>query len=450
MSSRLRSGNRTGSRRWLTLTALGVAAAMTVAACGSAAGSGKVSSTAKPGGNNLTMWLVTTGPSPANTVINQSVSSFEKSHPGDKITIDYIENQSYKQKIQLAMGAGNAPTIFWTWGGGPLKQFINAGDVASLGNPGWASDFLPSSLGAVTFNGQLYGVPIEGTQPVYFFYNKTIFSKLGLSFPTTFSGLLSTVSTLKSHGYAPISLANGDQWPGLMYLEYLTDRIGGPGVFQAIELGKPNAWSNPAIIKALADIQQLAKAGAFQNGYDSLHYSGGGSDALVYSGKAAIQLMGDWDVSQMLGLDKSFVSSGDLGLAPFPSVAGGTGNPADLAGNTASYVSISSKATPAAKTAAEAFMQQVLASASYAKATVSAGEVPVIKGATDLFAGQQLSSYDQTIYGSVQQAPSFQYSWDQAVPPQEATPMLANLAQVFELTMTPQKFATTMDSQPSA
>ncbi len=439
---------RPGSRRWLTLTA---AAALTVAlaACGSAAGSGKASPAAKAGGTNLTMWLVTTGPSPANTVVNSAVSSFDKSHPGDTITIDYIENQSYKQKIQLAMGAGNPPTIFWTWGGGPLKQFINAGDVASLGSPSWASDFLPSSLGAVTFDGKLYGVPIEGTQPVYFFYNKTIFAQLHLGFPTTFSGLLAAVSTLKAHGYAPISLANGDQWPGLMYLEYLTDRIGGPGVFASVELGKAGAWSNPAIIAALTDIQQLAKAGAFQNGYDSLHYSGGGSDALVYSGKAAIQLMGDWDVSQMLGLDKSFVTGGDLGLAPFPAVSGGAGNPADLAGNTASYVSIAAKASPAQKAVAQAFMQDVLASAAYAKATVGAGEVPVIKGATDLFAGQQLSSYDQTIYTSVQQAPSFQYSWDQAVPPQEATPMLADLAQVFELSMTPQKFAATMDSQPS-
>ncbi len=449
MSSMRRSGDRDGSRRWLAL-ATAAAATAALAACGSAAGSGKASSpTAKAGGTNLTMWLVTTGPSPANTVINQAVSSFEKSHPGDTITIDYIENQSYKQKIQLAMGAGNAPTIFWTWGGGPLKQFIDAGDVASLGNPSYASAFLPSSLGAVTFGGQLYGVPIEGTQPVFFFYNKTIFSKLGLTFPTSWTGLLSTVSTLKSHGYAPISLANGDQWPGLMYLEYLTDRIGGPSVFQAIELGKAGAWSNPAIIKALTDIQQLAKAGAFQNGYDSLHYSGGGWDALVYSGKAAMQLMGDWDVSQMLGLNKSFVTSGNLGLASFPAVPGGSGDPADLAGNTASYVAISSKVSAAQKTVAEAFMQDVLASPSYAKSTVSAGEVPVIKGATDLFAGQQLASYDQTIYTSVQQAPSFQYSWDQAVPPQEAMPMLANLAQVFELTMTPQKFAATLDSQPS-
>src|SRR3984885_16154497 len=136
---------------------------------------------------------------------------------------------------------------------------------------------LPSSLGAVTFNGKLYGVPIEGTQPVYFFYNKTVFSKLHLSFPTTFSGLLAAVSTLKAHGYAPISLANGDQWPGLMYLEYLTDRVGGPSVAKALQSNAANGWSNPAVTKALEDIQQLVKAGAFQSGYDSLHYRGGRS-----------------------------------------------------------------------------------------------------------------------------------------------------------------------------
>jgi len=106
MSIMRSSGDQAGGRRWLTLAA---AAAMTVAlaACGSAAGSGKAaSSSAKAGGTNLTMWLVTTGPSPANTVINQSVSAFEKNHPDDTITVNYIENQSYKQKIQLAMGAG--------------------------------------------------------------------------------------------------------------------------------------------------------------------------------------------------------------------------------------------------------------------------------------------------------------------------------------------------------
>ena len=142
------------------------------------------------------MWLVTTGPSPANTAVQNLVTSFEKSHPGDQITINFIENQSYKQKIQLAMGAHNEPTIFWSWGGGTLQQYIKAGDVDSLGTTSsatWLSDFLPSSLGAVTYQRQVYGVPVEGTQPVYFFYNKQVFDKYHLTFPTTWTGLLSAI-----------------------------------------------------------------------------------------------------------------------------------------------------------------------------------------------------------------------------------------------------------------
>jgi raffinose/stachyose/melibiose transport system substrate-binding protein len=436
-------------RRWLTAATAAVAA-VTLAACGSAAGGGKPSSSSTSGGASVTMWLVTTGPSPANTAIQSLVTSFEKSHHGDTITIDFIENQSYKQKIQLAMGAGNEPTIWWTWGGGPLQQFIKAGNVQALApasSPGWLSSFLPSSLGAVTDNGQIYGVPVEGTQPVYFFYNKQIFNRYHLTFPTTFSGLLSTVATLKSHGVAPISLAEGDQWPGLMYLEYLTDRIGGPSVAQALQSNKAGAWSNPAVTKALSDIQQLVRAGAFQTGYDALKFSGGGSDALVYSGRAAMQLMGDWDISSILGADKSFVDAGNLGMAPFPTVAGGSGNPADLAGNTASYVSVSSHASAAQRRIALAFLQDALTSSSYAKSEVGAGEVPVTKGASPLFAGQSLEQFDTTIYNSVQSAPSFQYSWDQAMTAGVSNSMLTNLAQVFELTETPAKFESLLNAQ---
>ena len=434
---------RAARRRWLTVGAA-AAAALALAACGSSAGSGKNSGSSS---GAATMWLVTTGPSPANTAVQNLVSKFQHSHPGEKITLDFVENQSFKQKIQLAMGAGNAPTIFFTWGGGILQQYIKAGDVQSLGaNPSWASSFLPSSLGAVTYNGQLYGVPVQGTQPVYFFYNKKIFSQYHLTFPTTWSELLSTISTLKSHGVAPISLAGGDQWPELMYLEYLTDRVGGATVAQDLQANKPNAWSNPAVTQALTDIQSLVRAGAFQTGYNSMKYSGSGSDALVYTGKAAMQLMGDWDISSILGSDKSFVTDGNLGMAPFPSISGGTGNPGALAGNTASYVAISSKASAAQKKVAMDFFKDALTSTDYAKAQVAAGEVPVTTGAVPLFSGQQLESFDTAIYNSVQSAPSFQYSWDQAMTPKVANVLLTNLAQVFELTQTPAQFSSAMNA----
>jgi raffinose/stachyose/melibiose transport system substrate-binding protein len=450
------------SSRVLAAVALAVTVATGAAACSSGsssssssstsagssspAASGSASSSSAPTAS-LSMWLVTTGPSPADTAIKNLAASFDQSHPGDTINVQFIQNQDYKTKIQTAMGAGNEPQIFWTWGGGPLQSFIKAGKVTSLGTTSSAtylSQFLPSSLGAVTVNGQVYGVPVEGTQPVYFFYNKQIFSKYHLTFPTTWSGLMSTIATLKKDGVQPISLAEGDQWPGLMYIEYLADRVGGPTVAQALQSGQANAWSNPAITTALTDIQDLVKAGAFGTNYDSLHFDGH-SDALVYTGKAAMQLMGDWDISSTDGADAGFVTGGNLGMASFPSVPGGTGNPADLAGNTASYVAISSNVTPAQKAVAEEFFSTALTSSDYAKAEVGAGEVPVTSGASSLFTGS-MANYDTTIYSSVQTAPSFQYSWDQALPPAEATPMLTHLQNIFDLKETPAQFEAAMNT----
>lgn len=444
------------SSRALAAVALAVTVATGAAACSSGSSSGSTSTGSSPAASgssgssptaSLTMWVDTTGPSPANTALQNLAASFDKAHPGDNINVQLIPDAQIKTKLQTAMGAGNEPQMFWTWGGGPLQSFVQAGKVTALGTTSSApylQQFLPSTLGAVTINGQVYGAPVEGTQPVYFFYNKKVFNQYHLTFPTTFSGLLSDVATLKSHGIIPISLGEADQWPGLMYIEYLADRIGGPSVAKALQSGTAGAWSNPAITKALADIQALVKAGAFGSAYNSTHFNGQ-SDALVYSGRAAMQLMGDWDISSIEGSDPSFVSGGNLGMAPFPSVAGGTGNPADLAGNTASYEAISSNVTPAQKAVAEQFISTELTSTSYTQAEVQAGEVPAVSGASSMFTGST-ASFDTTIYSSVQKAPNFQYSWDQALPPAEATPMLSNLQQIFNLKETPAQFVAAMNA----
>src|ERR1700760_2224097 len=96
-----RSAGRVARRSALTVAAA-AAVSMALAACGSASGSGNASSSAassaKPGATNVTMWLVTTGPSPANTAIANLAAAFDKSHPGDHISVDFVENQSFKTK----------------------------------------------------------------------------------------------------------------------------------------------------------------------------------------------------------------------------------------------------------------------------------------------------------------------------------------------------------------
>ena len=400
----------------------------------------------------INVWWVTNGTN-VNDLWAKIASAFDKAHPGDRVNIEIQpSSNSYKAKITTALASSKPPALFFSWGGGPLEQYIKAGVVQPLGDPGvtdaghpsWKGDFLASTLDAVTFGGQLYGMPILGTQPVFFFYNKSVFQKYGLSFPSTWPALLADVKTFNSHGVIPIALGNADEWEGLMYLEYLTDRIGGPQAFLNVEQNLKGAWSEPAIQKALADIQELAKADAFNVGYDSITYTNGSTDALVYKGKAAMQLMGDWDVGGIQSDDPSFVNSGGLGIGDFPTVPGGKGNVADLVGNTTSYSAMATHITKAQTYVAEQFLSYFYTQA-YAKQEIADGQVAVIKGTSGLLSSSSIHQYLVPVYQAVVKAPYFQYSWDQALGPTKATPMLDNLSKVFELDETPAQFATALN-----
>ena len=442
--------DRASHRGWSLLVAA-VGVATLAAACGSSSTTSSASS-ASGKTASINVWWVTNGTN-VNDLWSSIATDFDNAHPGDKVTID-IEpsSNSYKTKLLTALGTSSPPALFFSWGGGPMQQYISAKVIQPLGDPGqsdagspsWKDKFLASSLDAVTFNKQIYGMPILGTQPVFFFYNKAVFSAAGLSFPTTWTDLLSDVQVFNSKGITPIALGNADQWEGLMYLEYLTDRIGGPQAFLNVEDNKANAWSGSAIQQALTDIQTLAKDNAFNTGYDSITYTNGSTDALVYQGKAAMQLMGDWDLGGIQSDDASIISSNGIGIGDFPTLSGGTGNSADLEGNTTSYTGMAAHISAAQKYVAEQFLQYFY-SQTYAIAEVGDGQVPVISGTSSLLASSSLGAYLKPVYQDVVNAPYFQYSWDQALGPTKATPMLDNLANVFELTETPKAFAAAMN-----
>jgi raffinose/stachyose/melibiose transport system substrate-binding protein len=325
----------------------GASLTVLLSGCFGAGGGGSSSS-----GNGVTVWDIQTGD--IQSLLKYETAQFNKSHPNIPVTIEFFQNGPYKQKLQVAMGAHRPPDIFFGWGGGILEQYVNAGDVYDLtsaldADPSWKNRYLSSVMPGVTFNGKVYGVPNNYVQPVVFEYNKSIFSQYGLTPPKTWSDLLSIVGKLKQHNIAPIALGGADKWPDLMYEEYLVDRIGGPSAFNDVLANKPNAWSNPAFIKANTMIQDLVSAGAFQSGFSGTSYDTGQATALFYTGKAAMQLMGVWDFATILSDDPSFVSSGNFGWFPFPAVEGGAGDPSNVAGNLCNFYSVASVAKKQAR-----------------------------------------------------------------------------------------------------
>ncbi|WP_163506619.1 extracellular solute-binding protein [Fodinicola acaciae] len=429
--------------RSLRVTAGLVAAVLAVslsAACGSSGPGDRA--------GQATAWALTGGD---ERTFRSSFQQWNSGHGGQPIDVQFFQNDAYKQKIRTAVGAGQAPTLIFGWGGGILKSYVDAGQVADLtpdvtANPTLKSRYLPSVLDSGVIGGKTYALPNNAMQPVLLYYNKDLFRQIGAQPPKTWPELLALIPKFNARNIAPLSLAGQSKWPLLMYEEYLVDRLGGPRVFDDIAANKPNAWSDPAVLQANTMIQQLVNAGAFVKNFASVDADSNADLALLYTGKAAMEVMGSWAYPSIKTQNPQFISGGKLGYVAFPAVPGGKGDPADVAGNPANFWSISAKATPEQRKAAVAYLTDGVLNQSYVDSLVTGGGVPPVAGLEPKLAKASDPGYLSFIYGMARQAPHFQLSWDQALSPAQADALLTNLGKLFLNQITPAQFSAAMNA----
>jgi raffinose/stachyose/melibiose transport system substrate-binding protein len=436
------------SRRTFLQIAGGTALTTALTGCFGVGGS---QTTTGNSGSTISLWDIRTGSE--QKVVQSTVDNFNSSHSDVRATINFFQNDPYKQKLQVAMGAHTAPDIFFGWGGGVLKTYIDANDVYDMtpdfnADSSWKNRFLPTVLTAVTFNGKIYGVPNSGVEPVLFFYNKDLFKQYNLTPPQTWNALLQSINTLKQHRIIPIALAGGSKWPYLMYEEYLVDRFGGPSALNAVLANQTNAWSQDAFIKANTAIQQLVDMGAFGSSFASVTADTNQDAALLYTGKAAMMLQGNWNFPVIQTGSPDFIQKGKLGWFPFPSVEGGKGNAANVAGNPCNFYSISKTAKSPQNCIT--YLKSSVLSDQEVKNFIAVGDVPPVQGIESQLANAQNGEWLQYNYKMVQNAPHFQLSWDQALLPQPAQALLTNLDQLFLKQITPQQFSNNMNKTISA
>ncbi|PRY04977.1 extracellular solute-binding protein [Kineococcus rhizosphaerae] len=432
--------NRASRRTFLTLAAATPLVATALASCGD-------SGPGQAGGDEATDWILTG--QPAEGVRSGTVQKWNETHDDQRITTSSFQNDAYKAKIKTAIGAGQAPTIIFGWGGGTLRDYAQSGHVDDLTawfaqNPGVKNRLLDAAFAAGTVEGKIYAIPTETVQPLVLFYNKKLFKQVDVEPPTTWDELMALVPKFNAAGIAPFSLGGQSRWTSMMWLELLFDRIGGPELFESIYDGTPN-WTDPAAIDALTKVQDLIKAGGFVKGFASITADSNADQALLYSGKAAMMLHGPWTYGSMKSDGGDFVSGGNLGYVNFPAVAGGKGDPANSFGNPAQYLSVSSTASQAQKDIALAFFKDGLNTDEEAHEWVATGAIPVVKGVDATFAGLEDEQWLKFTYDLVTNAPSFGQSWDQALSPTEAETLLDTIEKLFGLAITPQQFAETMN-----
>ncbi|WP_109481581.1 ABC transporter substrate-binding protein [Paraburkholderia sp. C35] len=165
----------------------------------------------------------------------------------------------------------------------------NVDSVASKEN--WAAIFPQSIIDSIKVNGHYYAAPVDIHMPAWFFYSKPVFAKAGIDGdPKSFDEFVTDLDKLKKAGVIPLALG-GQPWQEKITFDAVFADVGGPDLYLKIYRDRDqNAVNSAAFKKVLASFKKL---------HDYVDPGSPGRNwndatALVISGKAGVQIMGDW------------------------------------------------------------------------------------------------------------------------------------------------------------
>lgn len=357
---------------------------------------------------SIRLWHIMNYPGPRE-VLEDAVARFEKDNPGIKVSIETFDNNAYKEKIIQQMIAEEPPDVLHTWGGAMLRAFVEKDGLVdlteALAQDGWRENLSPTAMQFCTVDGRAYAVPLDlSIVPVW--YNKDIFSRLGLTTPKTWPEFETVCSTLKENNIIPLSLGNKDKWPGAFYFIYLATRLGGMEAFENAALNREGArFDAEHFVQAGRILQDMVKADCFPYGFNGL-----GEDqarTLFYTGKAGMYIMGTWTVANALSEKPDFADR--MGCFSFPVPPGAVERTAVVGGtNCAFAVSANSR-----QREASVRLLRYLTDATTANGWARAGRLPAVKAGWERL---QLPAAAQAALALHQESGAIQLYYDQYLP----------------------------------
>lgn len=378
----------------------------------------------------LSLWHIQNR-EPMPEIFQGGIDRFMADNPQYNVTIDVIANDAYKEKLVVAMSSDSTPDIYPHWSGGPMIEYIKSGHAVDLteymNKDDYKDRFLDAAIAQATYEDKIYAVPIENVAVAGIFYNKEIFEQYDLSEPKTMGELEEIADTLKANGIVPFSLANKTQWTGSMYYMYFATRSGGIEPFNDAASGQGSFESEPFVF-AGNKVQEWVDAGYFNEGFNGLDEDSGQSRELLYSGQAAMTVMGSWFVQTVKGENPDFYDK--VGFFLFPAIEGSSADPNIVVGTVGdNFYSVSGncKDVEGAFTAITYLIDDIAV-----QERKEAGKIVPFK---DFTSDDPIL---QTVLEKVQAAPAVQLWYDQYLPPEVADVHKSTSQEIFGKTMTPE------------
>ena len=243
----------------------------------------------------LQLWSIATESDSSHQAYVDAIAAFEADHPNIKIEHNATENEAYKTKIKAAMSSGeDLPDIFFTWGMGFLKDFVDAGRVVCLDDYyGAYAEELPQAMATnVTYDGKMYGVPYTMSL-ITLYANMDLLAEAGYTeIPATYEDMMACCEALKAKGIIPFGVAGKEKWCLSEYVEPLVIKSVGGDKLRDMYNGAAS-WNDPGVVKAIEAFQGMVDNGYFDPSANALSNDEVKNNFIA--GKTAFYQNGSWN-----------------------------------------------------------------------------------------------------------------------------------------------------------
>lgn len=215
---------------------------------------------------------------------------FMEANPDVMIINDARFGDDFLPKLKTDFATGNAPDVFGIWPGSDMEALVRAGKAADLtdilnADPEWKQCFSPDAWSYTTFDGRIYGLPVEIIYEALF-VNQALFNDYDIPIPGTYEQLKDAVVKFREHGITPIAYNYNPE--GTYIYQNITARLGGRGGVEGID---------ESYVQAMRIMKELYDLGAFPR--DAYNLSDRERNDLFLHQEAPMIVQGSWFTSDL-------------------------------------------------------------------------------------------------------------------------------------------------------
>jgi len=306
--------------------------------------------------------------------IKKSWAAFEAA-TGAKFDYIAVPNP-FEDNLLAKWTGGDRPDLLgWHVVSGQFLKIQPEKNLVDLSNEAFVAKtkfHLYDYVGSV--NGKVYAAVTNYPSLVGVFYNKDIFTRLGLQVPKNWSEFAGLCSKIRQGdpSITPIYSGAGEGWPlSVLSLAYLAEEEKA-GIDQQINDGTVKA-TDPRVTGAWQEILDMKNQGCFEKNLSTSSYDDGVKT--FGDGKAAMNMQGTWMLPDLIGSFGADQVNKTFGFFPVSA----KGNLISWTGSQVGAYEVPINKDPAKQEAALAFVRWITGDG-YQQYLNDSGDLPVLEG----------------------------------------------------------------------